>query len=96
MIKRALGAFEPDVDGNWHCRRTITVRGPHGDVVVKAGTRIAKRAVFAGFNDFTDHLEKIAVEVPSLGPQGWKESMLLAFMALQTLDPILDTGLPFI
>ena len=59
--KAGVGGFEPDQGGNWHCRKTVTVRGPLGDVVVKAGARLAPHTVFAGFDDFTSYLEKIIV-----------------------------------
>ena len=73
MSRQALAAFESGEDGVWHCRKDVVVHGPHGDVMVRAGTSFAPHTAFAGFNDFTAYLDELAVETAKVAPHEWKE-----------------------
>ena len=73
MSKQALGAFERADNGDWNCFKTTAIKSGAGVVVpVLKGTTLHPHTVFAGFNDFTAHLDLVAVEAPSISPHEHK------------------------
>ena len=69
MSMQALGCFERDSNGDWLCTKTTTVLGPAGPVTVSRGMIFHPRTVYAGFDDFTAHLARVASESASLVPR---------------------------
>lgn len=71
MSKLAFGAFEKQSSGSWLCVTSTSIPIHRGSVTVpvQAGTRFNPRTVFAGYDDFTAHLENVAEEVPSIQPR---------------------------
>ena len=69
MVRQALGAFERQDTGDWICFRDTDISiSPTLAVHVSKGTRFAPHTVFAGFNDFTTHLESISVDCAGASP----------------------------
>ena len=68
MGRVALGAFERMNDGTWECRRATVVQHPSGwpAIKIRGGMTFSPHTVFAGFDDFTEYLESVAVDGPSI------------------------------
>ncbi len=71
MLFSAYGSIERQPDGRWLCRQATTVSGPYGPVDVKAGQVFMPNSSFAGFDDFTEHLQKVATLVSAKPPHAW-------------------------
>ena len=71
MVIRAYVSIEQMPDGRWICRRATTVTGRYGPIEVQTGQVFMPRSSFAGFDDFTAHLQPVATSAPSQAPHMW-------------------------
>ena len=85
----ALACFEEQPDGSWTCRQDTTIEGLRGyRVFIKRDKRFLPRTTFAGYDDFTGHLEASANSSPVPHRRGAVTVQLRLAQQLQQLGDV--------